>query len=220
VWFPIDADGEPHVRNPTDGCGGGLHQLETRHQIEYTRDGATPHPDGSNVLEGAEFRATTKCLVLGDGWQETTDLVYRDFRKPREQGGCSGEWSTLESRLLAIEEPCWATIGQLWGMLHGKTPRLEERALCVCTCPDDADDHEPCCTCVCTECMEAGEDSEPHVCTAGKPKNRASHITDHRHGSTAKEQCVCSCPAEADDHEPHCQCECSECMEHEACAHT
>lgn len=190
-------NGEPHACNPDDGFGGATHQLETIHPIYYTSDCKPPREDNSNVLHGPELRDFKKKFVLGAGYQTTADLVYREFCTPLEKGGCNSDWAVLEAQLLKIEEPCWATIGQLWGTLHGKTPRVEELSCCVCTCPDEANSHEQGCTCVCSECVEYDEkENEPY----GMQKT-----------------CTCECPQDTTSHEPHCKCACSDCVEYEEC---
>jgi len=146
--------------------------LETIRIIYYTSDGNTPMPDGSNVLEGQAARDVAKQQVIGTGWQDTTDLVYREFRRPSPLG-CGGKWEVLEERLAEIEEPHWTLVGQLWATLHDRAPRNEEAALdkealptckdmcCTCTCPPEEDTHSPHCKCSCPECVDYdGEEEE------------------------------------------------------------
>lgn len=157
MWFPEDAHGEPHPHNPSDGHGGGRYRLEYVRCVYYTSDGEAPNDEGTNVLEGQEARDMSKCIALGSDWQKTNDLIYHEFRRPLERGGCGGQWAMLETKLLELEEPCWAAVGQLWGMLHPDTPRREE---CTCACAHDAVEHEAQCACECAECVDDGSEEE------------------------------------------------------------
>ena len=65
-------------------------------------------------------------IKRGEGWQQTTDLIYREFRIPVIRGGCGGDWKVLESKLDEIEEPYWELIGGLWATLHPGKKILEE----------------------------------------------------------------------------------------------
>lgn len=67
-------------------------------------------------------------IKRGEGWQQTTDLIYREFRIPVMRGGCGGDWKVLERKLDEIEEPYWELIGGLWATLHPGKKRLEEYA--------------------------------------------------------------------------------------------
>lgn len=127
VWFPEDEDGDFHPLNPDNGCGGGVYKLEIIHPIYYTSDGLSPRDDMSNVLEGREAKSMGKIEVLGGNWLETSDLVYRMFYFPIEEGGCNGQWEILEQKLLEMEEPQWSLIGQLWSSLNPNSPRIEEQ---------------------------------------------------------------------------------------------
>lgn len=62
----------------------------------------------------------------GDDWQETQDLVYREFTIPVEEGGCGRNWHILQSKLDKLNEPCWRMIGMLWNTLYPSAKRLEE----------------------------------------------------------------------------------------------
>ena len=134
VWFPEDEDGDFHPLNPDNGCGGGVYKLETIHPIYYTSDGLPPRDDMSNVLEGRDAKSMGKTEVLGENWLETSDLVYRMFYFPIEEGGCNGQWDILEKKLLEIEEPQWSLIGQLWSSLNKDAHRIEEQMNVVMSC--------------------------------------------------------------------------------------
>ncbi len=62
----------------------------------------------------------------GVDWQRTSDLIYRDFKLPLENGGCGGNWNVLQNKLDELEEPYWYLIGQLWNRLFPGVKRLEE----------------------------------------------------------------------------------------------
>jgi hypothetical protein len=71
----------------------------------------------------------TKEQVVGSGWLETRDLVYREFIRPQAMGGCGGDWVELYRRVDRIEEPDYSCMGLLWRQLHRKEPRYEEAEL-------------------------------------------------------------------------------------------
>ena len=70
----------------------------------------------------------------GTDWQETHDLVCREFTLPVEEGGCGNNWHILESKLNELSEPCWRMIGMLWNQLFPRSKRLEE---------DSSDEEDP-----------------------------------------------------------------------------
>jgi hypothetical protein len=63
---------------------------------------------------------------LGKDWLQTQDLIYREFDKPIEKGGCGRDWNVLQSKLDKLREPCWKMIGMLWNKLYPHKHRLEE----------------------------------------------------------------------------------------------
>lgn len=62
----------------------------------------------------------------GENWEETSDLIYRNFKKPYSEGGCDNNWFILEKRLQLLDEPCWMMIGQFWNVLYPGLKRYEE----------------------------------------------------------------------------------------------
>ena len=62
----------------------------------------------------------------GRNWQETTNLICREFKVPLENGGCGGDWNVLQTKLDKLEEPYWYLIGQLWQRLFPCIKRIEE----------------------------------------------------------------------------------------------
>lgn len=62
----------------------------------------------------------------GENWEETSDLIYRNFKKPYSEGGCDNNWFILEKRLQLLDEPCWMMIGQFWNILYPGLKRYEE----------------------------------------------------------------------------------------------
>ena len=71
-------------------------------------------------------RDTDMAEKSGNNWQETQDLVYREFEIPVENGGCGRNWHILQRKLDALSEPCWRMIGMLWNKIYPCTKRLEE----------------------------------------------------------------------------------------------
>ena len=129
VWFPVDKDGEPHEQNPDDGCGGFIHHLQTVTFYYVTSDGKKPSKDGSNILEGSAARKKDKENKIGKDWQQTFDLVYREFHLPVEKGGCDGKWSILEKKVYQLEEPDFCVLGQKWRSMYGNQKRKEEKEM-------------------------------------------------------------------------------------------
>lgn len=129
VWFPVDEQGEPDLKNPDDGLGGFIHHLETFTYYFVTSDEEAPKSDGSNILEGSAAREKAKENKVGKDWQKTFDLIYREFEKPLERGGCDGEWTHLEEKLSELEEPDFCLIGQFWRQKHGDKKRREEEEI-------------------------------------------------------------------------------------------
>jgi hypothetical protein len=62
----------------------------------------------------------------GNNWQETCDLIYRNFKKPYSEGGCDNNWFILEKKLQLLDEPYWMMIGQFWNILYPGLKRYEE----------------------------------------------------------------------------------------------
>ena len=120
VWFPTTDNGEPHVRNPDDGFGGSVFQLNTVVHIYYYS------PDGETVLEGKQARDAAREERVAKNKTETSDLVYREFHRNVQAGGCGSDWGLFEKKIDLLEEPCWSIIGQLWRSMNGDQPRLEE----------------------------------------------------------------------------------------------
>jgi len=129
VWFPEDEQGEPDERNPDDGFGGFIHHLQTVTFYYVTSDGQIPSKDGSNILEGYEARKKAKEDQIGKNWQQTFDLVFREFNLPIQKGGCGGIWKILEEKISQLEEPDFCLIGQKWRELYGEKKRKEEEEL-------------------------------------------------------------------------------------------
>lgn len=100
VWFPCDEDGEPHKKNPANESGGFIYHICT---VEYY----------SIVSDDDECSSKNrdKEIKCGKNWQETFDLVYREFDLPKSQGGCGGSWSEFVTRVNRLEEPDYSLIG-------------------------------------------------------------------------------------------------------------
>jgi len=94
--------------------------------IYYTGDGEKPNPEHSNVLEGKLARNAAKVQQIGNDWQLTHDILFREFKQPVDKGGCGSNWDLLEERLGKVEDPYFSIIGQFWRMLYGEAPRNEE----------------------------------------------------------------------------------------------
>jgi len=62
----------------------------------------------------------------GKNWNETVDLIFREYTKPYLEGGCNNNWFILEKRLQLLDEPNWLLIGQHWNRLYPGMKRYEE----------------------------------------------------------------------------------------------
>jgi len=214
VWFPEDADGEPHPSNPDNGCGGGIFKLETFHDID------SPWVLMKEQYPSRTTRDATKSFVLGSGWQQTMDLVHREWQMPITRGGCGGQWQVLEDKLMAIDEPYWAAVGELWGYLHGNAPRLEEQMeesteMKNSESGDDGDKSTD----------DENEDYDSEESTDEDCWSRSSSGTGVTTESTLPRPssrsrpagagvCTCSCPAISETHDVHCACKCAECVDY------
>jgi len=229
VWFPESETGEPSDLNPDDGYGGGLFKLETVHPIYYS-------PTGSDhdILEGKDAREFAKVAILGKDWQRTMDLVYREFSIPIELGGCGGQWELLEDKLLLLEEPYWALIGELRVRVeHIEDDGCAEGAAdCTCECPPEV--HDPHRKCMCPEYVEEGDlnddieaasgctckcpleaDTHNHDCLCECAECADNDSVEHNH-EEAMGGCSCKCPLQAHMHDPQCSCECAECLDQDS----
>ena len=119
VWFPTDADMEPHKNNPDNDFGGALYCLEERIPIYY-------FDSAGEILEGRAARVAARNERECQNRMETSNLCNREFNVPAIQGGSGGDWLVLEAKLDLLVEPDWSMIGSLWRMLHGDAPRIGE----------------------------------------------------------------------------------------------
>ena len=119
VWFPTDADMEPHKNNPDNDFGGALYCLEERIPIYY-------FDSAGEILEGRAARVAARNERECQNRMETSNLCNREFNVPAIQGGSGGDWLVLQAKLDLLVEPDWSMIGSLWRMLHGDAPRIGE----------------------------------------------------------------------------------------------
>jgi len=68
-------------------------------------------PETGEQLEGRQARAQAKRDVLGDSWQETFDIVYRNFR-----GNINTieDFILLEEKVACLPDPCLCFVGEQW----------------------------------------------------------------------------------------------------------
>ena len=107
VWFPEDANGEPHPKNPDDGCGGAKYRLFRYcvfyHSLRHTRI--------------AENAAETREIY------RRACLVARDARTEWEKNQI---WQQFITDFDKISHPTYSYSGLLWRQLFGSAPRTEE----------------------------------------------------------------------------------------------
>jgi hypothetical protein len=77
-------------------------------------------PTSGEVLEGRAARDQAKRDVLGDSWQETWDIVSRDFRGRVDT---VDTFLALEDAVAELPEPCLCLVGQQWRYVGGDRPR-------------------------------------------------------------------------------------------------
>lgn len=82
-----------------------------------------------NLTEIKYYEITPEDIIeekKGKNWHETMDLIFREYKKPYNQGGCNNNWFILEKRLQLLDEPNWLLIGQHWNSLYPGLKRYEE----------------------------------------------------------------------------------------------
>ena len=126
VWFPEDADGEPNIKNPDDGCGGGKYKNNNIFYIYATIDGRKPNEDMSNVLEGSLAFQSLRNEKRCKNFHQTANY----FRELMDNIRCFGKnpnfWKSFQSKVDKLDEPDWAYIGLAWKIMYGIAKRPEE----------------------------------------------------------------------------------------------
>lgn len=127
VWFPEDEHGEPHIKNPDDGCGGGKYKTVNYNYFYATKNGEPTKEDFSNVLEGsAAYKAHRESNRCGDH-NETANLFRELLDKMRMPNYNRYDiWHHFKKKVDLLKEPEWAYIGLAWKQLYGTMPRLDE----------------------------------------------------------------------------------------------
>jgi len=129
IWFPEDVNGEPHSKNPDDGCGGGKYKNDNIFYIYATRDGLVPNEDMTNVLEGpAAVKALRNSKKCNDH-NQTANFFRELMDNVRLAGKNPMFWSNFQTKVDRLEEPCWAYIGLAWRSMFARAKRPEEIGL-------------------------------------------------------------------------------------------
>lgn len=104
VWFPEDSAGEPHLKNPDDGCGGSKHKLANIHTYYGNK----------KDMRAADYSSTANL------WREAQEHII--------QGAQTSIviWCDFQLKTDALKEPEYSLIGLLWRQLFRGAPRLEE----------------------------------------------------------------------------------------------
>ena len=113
VWFPVDENGEPHIKNPDDGFGGAKFSL-TQIKMKYFYD-----KDGK-VLEGTEAHVAAREETLGKNWRETCCIIRKTFVTDIPS------FKKLETKIHQLEDPWLARLGVVWRKNFGDSKRIEE----------------------------------------------------------------------------------------------
>jgi len=113
VWFPVDENGEPHIKNPDDGFGGAKFSLtQTKVKYFYDKDG--------KVLEGADAHVAAREETLGKNWRETCNIIRTILVTDIES------FKKLETEIHQLEDPWLAQLGAAWRRNFGAKKRIEE----------------------------------------------------------------------------------------------
>ena len=113
VWFPEDTAGEPHPKNPDDGCGGAKYKLTAIRKFPKF----VPNEDEkkSKNLAGNAYR------WLADQIRHAHFLGYtNEFNRKMRV------WVEFEKKNAKIIFPEYDYIGLGWRSLFGKAKRVEE----------------------------------------------------------------------------------------------
>ena len=119
VWFPEDSAGEPHPKNPDDGCGGAKYKLTTKHEVEKVDLKASDHNETANLMRQAQdrLRERSNSLFRLSNWNDSTNLFTADKIKI---------WTDFQQATDQLKEPDYCLIGYMWRSLFFAQPRFEE----------------------------------------------------------------------------------------------
>ena len=113
VWFPVDKNGEPHIKNPDDGFGGAKFSLtQTKMKYFYDKNG--------KILEGVEAHVAAREETLGKNWRETCNIIRTILVTDIES------FKKLETEIHQLDDPWLAQLGAVWRSNFGRRKRIEE----------------------------------------------------------------------------------------------
>jgi len=130
-WYESDSgsDMDANMDADADCCQHCWYNSDSDSNSESDSDSEEEdcrHDDCRRVRWGAprvctvtEIPRSSVAEIIGRGYNETRDLCYREFWRPRVQGGCGKEWAEFERRLAQIDEPDFCAVGQVWAMVRG-----------------------------------------------------------------------------------------------------
>ena len=115
VWFPEDANGEPHKSNPDDGCGGSKYKLNNIHYYDSDK----------KEVKAADRDATNsyyrEAMVSFDGLFDGCDYMFNNHTANK-----IAIWLDFQQKTDALNEPDYGRMGALWATIFHDDPRLEE----------------------------------------------------------------------------------------------
>jgi len=115
VWFPEDANGEPHDSNPDDGCGGAKYKLNTIHHYDSDKKDLKSEDHDATVTYYNE--ALTLFHRLHNDMDYTWDNLSADKL---------AIWLDFQQKTDVLKEPHYSMMGDLWLTIFNSEPRLEE----------------------------------------------------------------------------------------------
>ena len=109
VWFPVDQSGEPHHKNPDDGCGGAKFELtNTREFAKFVPNEYEKREKNNSANAYRWLMDQTRFMALLTHHQKLA------------------LWATYEAKMKNIAIPEYDYIGGGWRLLFKGMPRLEE----------------------------------------------------------------------------------------------
>jgi len=109
VWFPEDVAGEPHPKNPDDGCGGAKYKLTSVHEFPKFK---------KNYLEKRSKNQSDNAYRWLSHQIRDTNLI--NFNRKMFV------WVEFQKRMNKITHPEYGYLGLGWRALFRKSPRIDE----------------------------------------------------------------------------------------------
>ena len=115
VWFPEDANGEPHEANPDDGCGGAKYKLNNIHYYDSDKTEVKAADRDATNAYYREAMVSFECLFDDSDYILDNNLANK-----------IAIWLDFQQKTDALNEPDYGSMGALWATIFNSKPRLEE----------------------------------------------------------------------------------------------